>query len=113
REMKMDGPSSKSVPRVEFEGCLIRGKGRAISVPVSRPFALKMTQCVTGLNGPVIFAKNAGRDVAASDPSTIQLSRVTALLGGPFVELQGGSFGVMKAPGLVQTMISAERCLFA
>ena len=113
REMKMDGPAMSNVPRIEFEGCLIRGKGRAVSVPVSRPFALEMTQCITGLNGPVVLAKNAGRDVSASVGSTIHLSRVTALLGGPLLELQGGSFGTMKNSGLVPTAISAERCVFA
>ena len=113
REMKMDGPAMRSIPEVKFAGCLIRGKGRAVSVPVSRPFALEMTQCITGLNGPVVFAKNAGRDVSASVGSTIHLSRVTALLGGPFLELQGGSFGTMKNSGLVPTAISAERCVFA
>ena len=111
--MKMDGSAALSIPSVKFTGCLIRGKGRAVSVPVSRPFALEMTQCVTGLNGPVVFAKAGGREIAAMPGSTIHLTRVTAFLGGPLVELQGGSFGAMKASGLVTTTVTAERCLFA
>jgi serine/threonine protein kinase len=111
--MKMEGPASRAVPDVKFTGCLIRGKGRAVSLPVSRSFALEMSQCITALNGPVIYAKTAGRDLGSPDGSSIHLSRVTALLGGPFVELQGGSFGVMKAHGLVQTTITADHCLFA
>jgi hypothetical protein len=113
REMKMDGPASQSAPSVKFTGCLIRGKGRALSVPVSRPFALEMNQCITGLNGPVVFAKAGGREVDAALGSTIHLSRVTALLGGPLVELQGGAVGVMKTSALVSTMVTADHCLFA
>lgn len=111
--MKMDGPGMASAPRIEFEGCLIRGKGRALAVSSSRPFNLDMENTITGLDGPVIFANNAGRDLGGGNGSAIRLSRVTALLGGPFIELHGGAFGVMKSSGLVQTTISSDRCLFA
>ena len=36
KEMKMDGPTSRSQPKIEFEGCLIRGKGRALLVFIVR-----------------------------------------------------------------------------
>jgi hypothetical protein len=70
---------------------------------------------VIGLNGPVVFAKAGGREVAALPNSTMHLTRVTALLGGPLVELQGGSVGVgtMKTSGLVSTTVTADHCLFA
>jgi hypothetical protein len=113
KEMKMEGPAMSTPPRIEFEACLIRGKGRALSVPQSRPFALDMQQSITALDGPVVFAKTAGRDVGPGAAASIHLSRVTALLGGPFIELQGGAFGAMRASGLVQTSVTADRCLFA
>jgi hypothetical protein len=91
REMKMDGPASRTVPELKFTGCLIRGKGRVLSVPISRPFSLDMTQCITGLNGPVIFAKAGGREVDSALRSNVHLTRVTGLLGGPLVALQAAA----------------------
>jgi len=113
KEMKMDGPAMNAPPKIEFDGCLIRGRGRGVSLSSSRPFALEMTNTITALNGPVIFANNAGRDVGPNAATTIHLSRVTALLAGPFLELHGGTFGTMKGSGLVPTTLTAERCLFA
>jgi hypothetical protein len=111
--MKMDGPMARAAPEVRFTRCLVRGKGRGVSVPVSRAFDLKMDQCVTGLNGPVVYAKAGGRDPGAATPAAVRLTRVTALLGGPLVELHGGRVGEMRASGLVPTTVTASGCLFA
>ena len=111
--MKMDGPMMGTAPKIDFDGCLIRGKGHAVHIPISRPFELEMDNTITALNGSVIFAGNANRDVGAGNTSNVRLSRVTALLAGPFIELQAGSFGVMKGSGLVPTNISADKCVFA
>lgn len=113
REMKMDGPAGRTVPRVAFDGCLIRGRGRCLWVPASRPFALDMDQCVTALGGPLVAVKAAGRDPGGVGPATARLTRVTALLGGPVVELQAGRVGEMKASGLVPVEVTADGCLFA
>ncbi|MDB5309177.1 MAG: hypothetical protein JWO38_3379 [Gemmataceae bacterium] len=113
REMKMDGPAARTAPKIEFEGCLIRGKGRGILLPASRPFDLRMEQCITALNGPVVYVKAADRDPGSATPSTVRLSRVTALLGGPLVELHAGKLGQMRASGLVPTTVTADGCLFA
>jgi serine/threonine protein kinase len=113
REMKMEGPTMNAPPKIEFDGCLIRGKGRAVSVPTSRPFALEMSNTITALSGPVVFAKNAGAEVGTGSSATIHLTRVTAFLAGPVLELQGGAFGVMKSSGLVPVSVTTERCLFS
>lgn len=113
REMKMDGPAGRAVPRVAFDGCLLRGTGRAVWVPASRPFQLDLDQCVTALDGPVVGVKAAGRDPGGAAVSQVKLTRVTALLGGPVVELQGGRVGEMGASGLVPTAVTADGCLFA
>ncbi|MBX9583225.1 MAG: hypothetical protein K2X87_23205, partial [Gemmataceae bacterium] len=113
REMKMDGPGGRAVPRVSFDGCLIRGKGRGVWVPASRPFHLDLEQCVTALDGPVVGVKAAGRDPGGAVPAAVRLSRVTALLGGPVVELHAGRVGEMRATGLVPVEVTADGCLFA
>jgi hypothetical protein len=111
--MKMEGSVMSTLPKIDFEGCLLRGKGRALVVPVSRPFNLEMDNTITALNGPVIQATNAAKELGAGNASTVHLSRVTALLAGPFIELQAGSIGVMKGSGLVPTIVKADKCLFA
>jgi serine/threonine protein kinase len=113
REMKMDALGMRPTPRITFEKCLIRGKGRAVSVPVSRPFALDLEQSLTALYGPVVHTKAGGRDTGTVGPSSIRLSHSTALLGGPVIEVQGGRFGEMRSSGLVPTNITADACLFA
>jgi hypothetical protein len=113
REMKMEAPGMRPIPRIAFENCLIRGKGRVVSIPVSRPFALDMDQSLTAMYGPVVFARAGGRETGAAGPSTVRLSRVTALLGGPLIELHGGRIGEMRSSGLVPTNVTADGCLFA
>lgn len=113
REMKMDAGGTRPTPRVTFDGCLIRGKGRGVWVPSSRPFQLDLEGCVTALNGPVVGVKAAARDPGGATPATVRLARVTAVLGGPVVELNGGRVGEMRASGLVPTHVTADGCLFA
>ncbi len=112
REMVMT-PGSRPAPKIEFDGCLVRGRGRLLSVPASRPFDLDLDQCVTAVAGPLVWAKAGGRAADAGLASTVRLHRVTAFLGGPVVELHGGRVGEMRASGLVPTTVTAEASLFA
>ncbi len=111
REMMM-AAANRPTPKVEFDGCLIRGRGRVLSVPVSRPFDLDLDQCVTAVAGPLVWAKAGGRAADAGPVSKVRFHRVTAFLGGPVVELHGGRLGEMRASGLVPTEVTAEASLF-
>jgi len=111
REMMM-AAANRPTPKIEFDGCLIRGRGRLLSVPTSRPFDLDLDQCVTAVAGPLVWAKAGGRAADAGPVSRVRLSRVTAFLGGPVVELHGGRLGEMRASGLVPTEVTAEASLF-
>ena len=111
REMMM-AAANRPTPKVEFDGCLVRGRGRLLSVPVSRPFDLDLDQCVTAVNGPLVWAKAGGRVADTGPASKVRLHRVTAFLGGPVVELHGGRLGEMRASGLVPTEVTAEASLF-
>ncbi len=112
REM-MVAPGARPAPKVEFDGCLVRGRGRLLSVPVSRRFDLDLDQCVTAVAGPLVVARAGGRAPEAGLPSTVRFNRVTAFLGGPVVELHGGRVGEMRASGLVPTVVTAGASLFA
>jgi hypothetical protein len=111
REMAMS-PAARPPPKVEFDGCLVRGRGRLLAVPASRAFELDLDQCLTALAGPLVWAKAGGRDPGAGPTSAVRLHRVTAFLGGPVVELHGGRVGEMRASGLVPTVVTAGESLF-
>ena len=106
-EMKMDPAAARVVPKVEFENCLIRGKGRGVWVPVSRPMELDLTNTVVGLDGPVVLTEPATKDPGGAARSQVRFTRVTALLGGSLIELHGGR------GGLVPVDVDAEECVFA
>jgi hypothetical protein len=109
--MAMD-PATRPVPKVIFDHCLIRGRGRAVWVEVSRPLSLEMSNTLTALDGPVFLAEAGGRSTGAA-ASTAKFTRVTMLAGGPVVEMRGGKTAdAMRAAGLVPLRVDADRCLF-
>jgi serine/threonine protein kinase len=108
--MAMD-PAARPVPKIVFDHCLVRGKGRAVWVEVSRPFTLDVTDTLTALDGPVICAE-AGGKLTGSTSSTARFTRATALAGGPLVELHGAKAGDPKGAGLVKLDVEADECLF-
>lgn len=110
KAMVMD-PALRPVPKVTFANCLVRGKGRAVWAEVSRPVNLDVADCVTALDGPVLFAE-AGGKVAAGAGSTATFARTTVLAGGPVVEMRGGKAGDPKAAALTPLQLYAEDCLF-
>ena len=67
---------------------------------------------LTAIDGPLFLAEPAGKPAAARE-SHLRLNRVTALVGGPLVELRGGRVGEMRASGLVPLDVDADECLFA
>lgn len=109
-EMMMTG-TPRTTPRVRFERCVLRGKGRGVWLPVSRPVELEVHQSLTALDGPVYLAEPGGKLPPAAR-SQLRLSRVTAFVGGPMVEMHGGKVGEMRKSGLVPLEVQADACLF-
>ena len=107
--MKMD--ASRSTPDVKFERCVVRGKGRGVWVKAGRSVKADFEQSLTALDGPVYLADPGAEPNSVR--SSLGFKRVTALVGGPVVELHGGKVGVMRASGLVPLDVYAEECLFA
>jgi hypothetical protein len=109
--MAMD-PATRPVPKVTFDHCLVRGRGRAVWVEVSRPLTLDVADTLTALDGPVLLAEAGGKANASSSKATF--ARVTALAGGPVVELRGGKAAdAMRPGGLGRFDVDADACLFA
>ncbi|QEG26318.1 Serine/threonine-protein kinase PrkC [Gemmata obscuriglobus] len=110
--MKM-GPTARAVPKVVFERCVIRGRGRAVWIEVSRPLTLELTDTLTALDGPVVLAQAGGEGGTGTGTSSARLTRVTALTGGPVVELRGGkSTDLMRSSSLTKLEVETDNCLF-
>ena len=109
--MAMENPN-RPPPLVRFERCVIRGRGRGVWVPVSRAIELEVSHTLTAIDGPLFFAEPAGKP-AAGMRTVLRFTRLTALVGGPVVELKGGRVGEMRASGLVPIEVHSDECLFA
>ncbi len=108
----MMDPTTRPRPTVVFDHCLIRGRGRGVWVAASRPINLEVTDTLTAIDGPLVLAE-AGGKAAGTATSAAKFTRVTALTGGPVVEMRGGKTGdAMRTAGLVKLDVETDRCLF-
>lgn len=112
RIMAMDSPV-RPVPKVVFNHCLLRGKGRAVWVDqVSRPVEVALNHTLTALEDAVFYV-HAGGKVVGSGTSSLKLTRVTALTGGPILEMHGSkSSEAMRPGGLLKVEVETAECLF-
>ena len=61
----------------------------------------------------MLSVKGAMKEPAGGARAVVRLTRVTALLAGPAVELHGARAAETRSPGLVPVEVEADRCLFA
>jgi hypothetical protein len=110
----MDPGTPRPVPRVSFDRCLVRGKGRAVWAGDGRSAEVEVANTVTAVYGPVVYAK-AGSKEAGGTPARckVHLSHVTAVLGGPVVELHAGKAADARSAGVLRVDVDTDRCLFA
>lgn len=75
---------------------------------VGSPVALAVSDSLVALDGPVLYSEGGGKPGtgAASDA---KFTRVTAVLGGPLVELRGSADGTKGSP--VRCAVEADECL--
>ncbi len=105
------GTGPRPTPKVAFDRCVIRGRGRGVWVEVTRPLNLEMTDTLTAIDGPVLLNEAGGEPTAGM--SHAKFLRVTAFAGGPIVEMRGGKVtDAMRASGLVKLEVDADECLF-
>ena len=105
-------PGSRPAPKVKFDHCVIRGRGRGVWVEVTRRLELTMTDTLTALDGPVLLTEAGGKP-AAGGVSTAKFHRVTAFVGGPLIEMHGGKTAdAARASGLLKLEVEADECLF-
>lgn len=108
--MAMD-PATRTVPKIVFKHCLIRGGGRVVWVDVSRPIHLEMSNTLTALDGPVIFTSAKGM-APANATSNVKFTNSTVLAGGPVIEMRGDKTAATRLGGLVKFDVDTDACLF-
>jgi serine/threonine protein kinase len=108
--MRMSGGAAP--PRVKWEDCLIRGTGRGLWVQAARPFALELTNTVIAMDGAYLMIDAPTRDLAGTARGKLSLTRLTAALAGPFIEMRAGR-GTNGKPSLLPLDVETSRCLFA
>ncbi|MGL6095594.1 MAG: serine/threonine-protein kinase, partial [Fimbriiglobus sp.] len=109
-----DGRTTTRRPVVAIENCLLRGSGRGVWVPAARPFDLTIENTVAALAGPLVGVGPSARPIAAGGATRVALSRVTAALAGPVLDLRAAAPGSADtARGWVFVETTASRCVFA
>ena len=81
-------------------------------MPASRAVKVDLIQSLTAIDGPLYLAESAGKP-SSSVQSSFRLTHVTALIGGPLVELKGSEkVTEMRTSGLIPLVAEANSCLF-
>jgi hypothetical protein len=100
-------------PEVRLENCLVRGRGRAVWVQSARPFDLDLTNTMTALAGPVLAVDPPAKAPPANATARVRLTRLTAALAGPLLDLRPARPRAGRAGGWVAVEVETDRCLFA
>lgn len=99
-------------PRVKYEDCLIRGTGRGMWVQAARPFHLELTNSVIATEGSFLVLDAPTRDLPNAARGKLALTRLTAALAGPLIDMRAGR-GTNGKPSWMPLEVDTSRCLFA
>jgi len=110
-------PAGQAEPRIQLDGCFVRGAGDLISVRASRPVDAVIEDTLAVLDGSlfVVDGNPNQKDVAGRTRfATLTLNRVTTYLTDHLVWLRAHRQDGMNSRGLVPTQVrAATNCLFA
>ncbi len=108
RVMAMEGVP-RPVPNVRFVNCLVRGKGRAVWLAGGRTAQIEWINSLTAIAGPMVQVEAGSR---TGGEVTVRLNHVTALLGGPVIEMYAARNGEGRPGQLPRVVVDSESCLF-
>jgi hypothetical protein len=108
----MTPPGAPGSPKVVFDTCFVRGEGDLVSAKASRPFELEVKDSLAALTGSLLNIDAGSKDMPAPEGKEIavQLSNVTAYLGGHLVRLHAANLGSLVP---VHFNPPAKSCLLA
>jgi hypothetical protein len=100
-------------PKVTLENVFVRGKGRLLAVKGSRPFELEIKNALVALDSALMDIEPSTADPSTAGSGVINLSRVTAYLGGSVLHFRAAERKTDISPaGLARTEINVADCLF-
>jgi serine/threonine protein kinase len=106
-------PAQEQIPRVEAEGCFVRGTGNLVTVRASRAFNLKVDSSLVALDGSLLLIEGSAKDLGARGYATLTLNQVTTYLTEHLILLRAFRDESKNSKGLVLTQVSAPvDCLF-
>jgi serine/threonine protein kinase len=112
-EMMMINPERWPAPKVAVENCFVRGRGRLLWVPRSRPFDLRVKGSLVVLDGALAEVDPSATDLTEAAPAQVTLERVTTYLTRNLLALHGAELKPeSKGPGLLRVEVQATECLF-
>ena len=112
-QMMMGTDLRLPIPKVVVERSLLRGKGRLLAVPVSRPFELDVKNTLAALDETLIDIDPAATDPGMTGTGVINLTRVTTYLSESLVSIRASDRRTdAVSVGLVKTEVNANQCLF-
>jgi serine/threonine protein kinase len=111
--MRMDPQSGQQEPRIQIDGCFVRGTGSLVTVRASRPFNLSIEESLVALDGSLVVVDANSKDPASKEHAEIALKQVTTYLTDHLVWLRASKEDGKASRGLVLTQVKSADCLFA
>ena len=99
-------------PMIRMQDCVVRGRGRALWATSAFPFDFAATNCLIGLAAPVVELEAPAKPLPNGATAGIQLTNVTALLGGALIDLRCGKPSDDKPGPYLPVEIRTDGCLF-
>ncbi len=99
-------------PAIRMENCLIRGRGRAVWATTAFPFDFTASNVLAALSAPLVELEAPVKPSPSGAIVRIQLSQVTALLGGNLIDLSCAKSVDDKPGAFVPVEMLTEGCLF-
>jgi len=109
---QMRKPDSTRRPHIRMENCFLRGKGRAVWAANAIPCDLTFNNCILALAAPALDFDTPNKAPASGAVIAITLTRITALVSEPLLEMQFGPALEEKPPLAVPAEVRTDGCLF-
>jgi hypothetical protein len=98
-------------PAIGFENCLVRGRGRLVRAGTTVPMDVTVTNVGAAVNGPLFEFGTPGHTSPGGGVS-VNLTQLTAVLGGPLLDVRSGRRSVDDKLMMVPVDVRADGCLF-
>jgi serine/threonine protein kinase len=95
-------------PRLQLEGCFIRGEGDFFSARASRPCEIDVRSSLLALTGSFLRVDTVPDGAAVPGSMEVRLNRVTTYLGGHLLRIRAGK----DLKTLAQVLVKPTDCLF-